>query len=99
MKEPPLSKRLCSLPTWVTDLCKAYLEITGEGGSGGPQSMAFTEPGVNWISELSNSTPQQTLLEEGGQGWSVAYHSLLFLPTGCQPALLSSKALQEQKEV
>lgn len=56
--------------------------------------------GFNRIPELSNPTPRQTLLEEGGQGWSVASHSLLFLPTECQRSidLLRSKALWEQTD-
>lgn len=67
-----------------------------KGGSSQSQSMASSELGLNRISELSNPTPRQALLEVGGQRWSVGSPNLLFLPTGCQSTLLSSKVLWEQ---
>lgn len=67
-----------------------------KGGSSQPQSTASSELELNRISELSNPTPRQALLEVRGQRWSVGSPNLLFLPTGCQSTLLSSKVLWEQ---
>lgn len=67
-----------------------------KGGSSQPQNTASSE--LNRISELSNFTPRQALLEVGGQGWSMGSPNLLFLPTGCQPTLLNSKVPWERTE-
>lgn len=67
-----------------------------KGGSSQSQNTASSE--LNRISELSNLTLRQALLEVGGQGWSAGSPNLLFLPTGCQSTLLNSKVLWERTE-